>query len=499
MEGGAACVSWGAGHFGQLGIGQMDQEAQITFAPQPIVIERLLPGVIGSPIKSIAAGDWHALALTESGRVWAWGSNRAYQCGRKPASRSPATQAPTIVVPLPVPLEKAASQIAAGRSHSIAICKGQVYCWGSSHHGQSGNVVRRTGVAPPRLVDGLEKQNIVQVSAGGFHSLALNDKGQVYAWGSNSEGQLGLGPLASAQIKPRLVSELDFIGVEAGVQWKLQQRSPRKERKSVLPLEKNAQIAKIEAGAAYSTAISTTGHLYTWGSNDAGQLGIPTPLDMPLVDNYIETPPKMTTARDLDVQTFDSKHNVLLPTRVAATDKLYIEFVACGPNHMWALGRRRNEKEKDMEAPKTLYECQEVRRQNSLHKVHQSLLTQHRLVDSDVIEGDMNETVLSPTASGDSHIIVQSFSQETEGFSHGAFSPDTPTSVAYDEGENSRRMTNFLRKDGLVTKLAISEELLDHDVAQTAEPAADSSKKKRFAFLRKVTKRFRRKGKTGKS
>lgn len=35
--------------------------------------------------------------------------------------------------------------------------------------------------------------NVVDVSCGGFHSLLLTDQGQVYSFGSNSQGQLGLG------------------------------------------------------------------------------------------------------------------------------------------------------------------------------------------------------------------------------------------------------------------------------------------------------------------
>lgn len=38
----------------------------------------------------------------------------------------------------------------------------------------------------------LDAQNIVSVCCGESHTLALNDKGQVFAWGLASDGQLGL-------------------------------------------------------------------------------------------------------------------------------------------------------------------------------------------------------------------------------------------------------------------------------------------------------------------
>jgi alpha-tubulin suppressor-like RCC1 family protein len=219
MQGGVV-VSWGAGHFGQLGIGATAEgggldasdhaaAASLTFASTPVVIERLLPHIIGSAVVKVSAGDWHALAMTQSGRVWAWGSNRSYQCGRKPASSN--TTAPTLTAPLPVPMDGTVVDIAAGRSHSVALLSplssassysssttGQVLAWGASHYGQCG-VLRRagSGVVPPRLVEGLSEVAIESISAAGNHTLALTTGGRVFGWGSASEGEVGLGTLAA--------------------------------------------------------------------------------------------------------------------------------------------------------------------------------------------------------------------------------------------------------------------------------------------------------------
>ena len=172
LEGGLAVVSFGAGHFGQLGVvvtkrrkrtgsspksategededdddtvtdDRSSHSTPITFTHTPVVIERLLPQVTGSPCASVAAGDWHALALTESGKVWAWGANRMGQCGR--ISNNSSGGAPTIVAPLPVSMEcddrdgtaatsgrreLRVTQISAGRAHSAAIVQGYVDSW----------------------------------------------------------------------------------------------------------------------------------------------------------------------------------------------------------------------------------------------------------------------------------------------------------------------------------------------------------------------------------
>ena len=56
----------------------------------------------------------------------------------------------------------------------------------------------------------LDAQNIVAVSCGEAHTLALNDKGQVYAWGLDSDGQLGLLGSTGLWIV-RLFSGTDFM------------------------------------------------------------------------------------------------------------------------------------------------------------------------------------------------------------------------------------------------------------------------------------------------
>jgi len=416
MEGGVAVVSWGAGHFGQLGLasneGMASDTTHITYAPQPTVIERLLPHVMGTTVKQIAAGDWHALALVESGRVWAWGSNRSFQCGRKPSLKASSSQAPTLTAPLPVPLDVdgPVTQIAAGRSHSVAIANGQVYCWGASNHGQCGTVMRRSGVLPPRKIEGLSDLVVTQVAAAGNHTVLLTNGGRVFCWGGGTEGELGLGHATLCQVKPKMVSELDFVAIMAGQEWKLQQKQllqaattstagatttspPTSKGTGPHVLSSVPKITKIFAGPSYSAAISSSGHVYTWGSNDAGQMGIPTPRSLPLKDNSVAVPPKTSTCRDLHVCTFDSRHNVLLPVRVDLAHDMYVNQVACGPNHMWFIGNDRTDEQDRMSVGRTLYEVQEDQRLNKMHRARDSLLSKlHAQAEEGATEGTTTQT-----------------------------------------------------------------------------------------------------------
>jgi alpha-tubulin suppressor-like RCC1 family protein len=82
------------------------------------------------------------------------------------------------------------------------------------------------------------------VVAGSSHSLALDNKGKLYTWGNNEDGQLGLGDEEHRNI-PTLVS-------------------------------KEITFKTIAAGSSHSLALDTKGKLYAWGYNGYGQLGLVT-------------------------------------------------------------------------------------------------------------------------------------------------------------------------------------------------------------------------------
>uniref|UniRef100_A0A8D0YU00 Uncharacterized protein n=1 Tax=Sus scrofa TaxID=9823 RepID=A0A8D0YU00_PIG len=86
---------------------------------------------------------------------------------------------------------------------------------------------------------------IIQVSCGHYHSLALSEDGQVFSWGKNSDGQLGLGKEVPSQASPQRVRSLEGI-----------------------------PLAQVAAGGAHSFALSLPGTSFGWGSNRAGQLAL---------------------------------------------------------------------------------------------------------------------------------------------------------------------------------------------------------------------------------
>jgi alpha-tubulin suppressor-like RCC1 family protein len=92
-------------------------------------------------------------------------------------------------------------------------------------------------------------ENVVQVVSGSFHSLAVTDKGDLYAWGWNTDNQLGQGPVETRASIPYPTAVFFF-------------------RRKI-----NANVVRLAAGFAHSAAVTEDGDLYTWGNNKYGQLG----------------------------------------------------------------------------------------------------------------------------------------------------------------------------------------------------------------------------------
>ncbi|XP_010674387.2 ultraviolet-B receptor UVR8 isoform X2 [Beta vulgaris subsp. vulgaris] len=175
-------------------------------------------GFNGDNLRSIACGGAHTLFLTESGHVYASGLNDFGQLGisdDKDYAMEPAEVSG---------IEKEIKCISAGYCHSCAITvDGELYMWGKNSNGQLGlGKSAPKAVSRPRKVEFLNGIIIGMAALGSEHSIAVTDEGVTLSWGGGASGRLGhdrqsglFNFLSSrSEYTPRLVKRLEEIKVQ---------------------------------------------------------------------------------------------------------------------------------------------------------------------------------------------------------------------------------------------------------------------------------------------
>jgi alpha-tubulin suppressor-like RCC1 family protein len=182
--------AWGRNGLGQLGDGTTTQ--RLT----PVAVKGQNGAGVLTGVRTIAAGEWHSLALKTDGTVWAWGENGSGQLGDGTFTDH--------YTPAPVSGLTHIVAIAGGAHHSLALkADGTVWAWGRNNKGQLGDGTTTESNLPVQVQDGLLNANlseVTRIAAGYDSSVAVKADGIVYAWGNNSYGELGDGTNTNHQV-----------------------------------------------------------------------------------------------------------------------------------------------------------------------------------------------------------------------------------------------------------------------------------------------------------
>jgi alpha-tubulin suppressor-like RCC1 family protein len=266
---------WGQGASGELGDG--GGVARSTME----VVTGLPPEVM-----ELALGDAHSCVVTTAGAVWCWGANESGQLGDgttvpralpgavfglddaiavvaggaftcalraehtvtswgKNATGELAQGAPgaPALFPLAVPgLVEVERMTAADRHACAATRDGELYCWGSNSQGELGDATSTDRAAPTRVATRQPGGgHVTALAAGVAHTCAVDGE-QIYCWGANQLGERGDGNDTATATTPSLVTAL-------------------------------GAVTDIAAAGHHTCAIEDNGTAWCWGANQAGQLG----------------------------------------------------------------------------------------------------------------------------------------------------------------------------------------------------------------------------------
>ena len=235
--------TFGAGAEGQLG----HRDRSAGSFPTALCIH-------GERVLMAACGAYHSACCTDTGKVFTWGSGRWGTLGQGDESDR--------LEPSRVDFESEGAsghgpqrvvQVSCGARHTAAVTElGDLWIWGMHSLGQLGlgslGEVAGSFARPVMLrVQALERHHVAMVACGGFHTLAADSGGSLFAWGLGRSGQLGLGDSRSHPVPQRVDPKLFGGG-----------------------------IVFVAAGSAHSGAVTVGGQLYMWGCGRDGRLGVRT-------------------------------------------------------------------------------------------------------------------------------------------------------------------------------------------------------------------------------
>ncbi|MCL2602122.1 MAG: InlB B-repeat-containing protein, partial [Treponema sp.] len=168
--------AWGWNYYGQLG--------DNTIGSRRVPVQEYS----SSTWVSVSSGSGYTAAIKSDGSLWAWGYNNSEQLGNNSARESR--------VPEQEYSKSTWVSVSAGERHTAAIkSDGTLWAWGANGVGQLGNDSTTNSSVP--MQEHSKSTTWVSVSAGGYnplnkhHTAAIKNNGTLWAWGRNSEGQLG--------------------------------------------------------------------------------------------------------------------------------------------------------------------------------------------------------------------------------------------------------------------------------------------------------------------
>eukprot|EP00742_Colponemidia_sp_Colp-10_P006762 GILJ01007247.1.p1 GENE.GILJ01007247.1~~GILJ01007247.1.p1 ORF type:complete len:881 (-),score=84.03 GILJ01007247.1:123-2765(-) len=269
--------TWGLGFRGQLGHGNCENRLTPESVQALLPLDKLPfvpPGNKSSPnakppskisllkvrerVDSVACGGLHTVAVTNSGRVFSWGFGYEYQLGHGDNYNS--------LLPREIECLRDFNikQVACGTTHTAALAEdGRVFVWGNC--GTAEDVDTISHVAPAPIEELAERGEFaVSVKCGEAFTAILTEQGEVWTWGSGAYGKLGHGDTTPRR-SPCLVEALLSVG----------------------------KVTQIDCGFHHMmVSIEGGREVYTWGSNQYGQLGLgpsviisPTPKPIPSLSN----------------------------------------------------------------------------------------------------------------------------------------------------------------------------------------------------------------------
>lgn len=218
------------------------------------------------------------------------------------------------------------TEISTGGIHTIGIRDGgTLWSWGRNNSGQLGTGQNSSTINLTPKQIGTES-NWSKISAGNAHNLAVKSDGTLWAWGRNSDGQIGIGSNASSFNTPQQIgTDTDWASISAGDEFSLAIKTngtlwawgdnffgqlgdtSTDDRNTPVQIGLATNWAIVSAGTQHALGLKTNGELWAWGTNNTARFSSTLPA-------FSYTPIQMGTDTDWSKVVAARDHGVALKT-----------------------------------------------------------------------------------------------------------------------------------------------------------------------------------------
>jgi len=203
-----------------------------------------------------------AMAITEDGKVYAWGRNETSQLG---LGDSNDRFVPTLIQEL---TGHQIVEIATGKSHTLFLTsEGKVLACGSNNEGQCGIGKKSKDIDVPKLI-AYDGPPIVSVAAGSLFSVIVDENGKVWTFGHPENGTLGHNDEGRYIEKAGKVEfHCEFSPKQISAFF---EKDTKEKEVIALPYP---HIVKVSCGTNHAVAVDKNFKAYSWGFGGYGRLG----------------------------------------------------------------------------------------------------------------------------------------------------------------------------------------------------------------------------------
>ncbi|OXL26182.1 chromosome condensation regulator RCC1 [Psychrobacter sp. DAB_AL32B] len=293
---------WGRNNYGQTGLVLTSKIADTMGHPNTPMLMNSAP----NNLLSIKFNQNHSLAIDDKGLVYSWGEDISGQLGRGSTGRNDCSKTADCRLDIgAIAGIENAVMVAAGYKHNLVLTKdGNVWAFGANGQGQLGNSTSIDSSTPVKVdfsaSDGVG--HIVQVVASASSSYALDDKGQVWGWGSDAYANLGRGQecnkvnnCININATPVLINVINTNPADANIAQGLEAEKEIKKEK----------VTQLAAGRDHVLALTNKESVYAWGLNATSQVGYNGELFSGTEKawaNTVTTPTKLPWFADKDIR-----------------------------------------------------------------------------------------------------------------------------------------------------------------------------------------------------